>query len=211
MQLQQQTVEGWSGVLSDLAIKRAAALDHVERLRGEKKALALEAALGGADARKRLEKINSELSLAALRLDDMEQAVIQAESKKQGAQQAEADAVEQERRLRISAALSQYLGHVREIDDAMQVLATKFTQAHQALDRGESLMTGAERGPLQQLRSLWGATLAAAHFGLDGFIGLGPQAAHQTHRKPLAEFTASYLESWTGPQPKGADDGEQTR
>jgi site-specific recombinase XerD len=56
------TVDGWSGVLADLAAKRQAARDRTERLRTQKQALALEAAMGGGDARKRLKDINAELA-----------------------------------------------------------------------------------------------------------------------------------------------------
>ena len=52
--LQTTTVEGWSGVIADLAAKRQRAAEHTERLRVEKQQLALEAATGGGAAKKRL-------------------------------------------------------------------------------------------------------------------------------------------------------------
>ena len=62
----QNTTAKWEGVLADLAVKQQASRDHTERLRIQKQELALEAALGGSDARRRLEKINAELARLAL-------------------------------------------------------------------------------------------------------------------------------------------------
>src|ERR1035437_3785956 len=39
-QLAENTVDGWSGVIADLAAKRQAARDHTERLRAQKQELA---------------------------------------------------------------------------------------------------------------------------------------------------------------------------
>lgn len=48
----------------------------------------------------------------------------------------------------------------------MRLLASRFTAARQKLDRAEALPSAQERVPVQQLRSLFGGTLAAAHYGL---------------------------------------------
>ena len=42
----------------------------------------------------------------------------------------------------------------------------------------EALMTSTERAPVNQLRTLWGVTVAAANFSLGEYIQLDPQASH---------------------------------
>jgi hypothetical protein len=195
----ENTPARWEGILADLAVKRQAARDHAEQLRAQKQELALEAALGGGDARKRLEKINGELAKLALEGDDWSAAITQAEQAKRQAECAEAEAAECDRREQIGAALKHYLAEVREIDVGFAMLAAHFAAAKQSLDMAEGLMTGTEGQPLQQLRSKWGATLAAAFAGLGKYIELGPASMHTQHRQPLAQFAASFTDRWTKP------------
>src|ERR1035441_4277280 len=93
--LQTNTVEGWSGVIADLSTKQQAAKDHLNRLRKQKEELSLEAALGGANAKKKLDKINSELARLTLEADDWASAISRAETEKGRAE--ESAAAEQER------------------------------------------------------------------------------------------------------------------
>ena len=79
MQLAENTVTGWNGVLADLAQKQQAAKDHLNQLRKQKAELSLEAALGSADAKKKLDRINSELGRLVLEADDFDSAIHQAE------------------------------------------------------------------------------------------------------------------------------------
>src|SRR5579872_357518 len=147
------TVEGWGGVIADLAGKRLAASERVQALRSEKKALALEAAMGGAEAQKKLAKANSALTTAAFELDDLEQAILQAEGERKQAEQGAAEIAEKARQEQIVANLKQYLGAVQEIDAGLHLLAQRFAVAKQNLDRAEALMNADERRPIQQLRS----------------------------------------------------------
>lgn len=55
----------------------------------------------------------------------------------------------------------------------MRLLASRFTAARQMLDRVEALLSAQERVPVQQLRSLFGGTLAAARYGLGDFRNWG--------------------------------------
>jgi chromosome segregation ATPase len=196
MQVAENTVEGWGGVIADLAAKRQAAEENVGRLRAQKQELALEAAMGSGDAKKRLAAVNAELTRAAFEMDDLETALARAEGEKQTAGQVEAADAERQRKARIGESLKQYLAAVLEIDDALQLAATRFTAARQTLDTAESLMTAPECQPLQQLRSQWGPTLAAAHYGLGEFIELGRASAHTPHRQRLEAFTVPFVEPW---------------
>lgn len=191
-----ETVQGWSGVLADLTAKRQSARDHLEQLRAQKKDLALEAAMGSTDAKRKLDKTNAELNKLAFELDDSDMAIAQAEAQKQQAEAVEATTAEQQRREQIAVNLGQYFVAVQEIDDGLRLLAARFAVARQHLDRAEVLMIGQERAPFVQLRSLWGATLAAAHFGLGDHIQLGDRAANYAHRQPLASYAAPFVKDW---------------
>ena len=65
----------------------------------------------------------------------------------------------------------------------MRLLASRITAARQMRDRAEALMSAQERVPVPQLRSLFGGTLAAAHYGLGDFLQLGQQSTYVTHRQ----------------------------
>jgi DNA repair exonuclease SbcCD ATPase subunit len=188
MQLTENTVDGWSGVLTDLAAKRQAARDRTERLRTQKQELALEAAMGGTDAKKRLKEINGELAKADLEAADWTSAIAQAEQSKRQAERAEAETADRVRHEQIAAHLEAYLKDVREIDAGLAALVEHFQSAKQSLDAAEALMVGSEGTPIQQLRSAFGPTLAAAHAGLGKFIELGASAGHIQHRQPLERF-----------------------
>jgi hypothetical protein len=132
----ENTAPKWEGVIADLSAKQQASRDHAEQLRLEKQKLALEAAMGGTDARKRLAAINAELAKAALEGDDWDAAITQAETAKGQAEHAEAEAADLARYETIGVSLMQYLAEVREIDAGLAALAAHFQAAKQALGRG---------------------------------------------------------------------------
>jgi DNA repair exonuclease SbcCD ATPase subunit len=200
MQLQENTVQGWSGVVNDLSTKQQAAKDHLNLLRKQKEELSLEAALGSADAKKKLDKINYELGRLALDAGDLDSAIRKAEEAKRQAAQAEAETAERNRHQQIGAHLEKYLAEVREIDKGLERLVEHFTSSRQALDAAESLMTSTESTPIQQLKSFFGPTLSAAHFGVGKYIELGATARHIIHRQPLARFAAGFCDRWLSNQ-----------
>jgi DNA repair exonuclease SbcCD ATPase subunit len=209
VQLTANTVNGWSGVLADLAAKQQAAREHTERLRTQKQALALEAAMGSPDARKRLAQINQELAKLALESTDLDAALTQAEQSRLQAEAEQAEQAERARNKQITVHLEQYLKEVREIDKDFAQLASHFLAAKSAQDAAEALMTREERTPLQQLRSKFGPTLAAAHVGLGNHIELGPASMHIPHRQPLAAFAAPFTDRWTkAPHHQEASSGD---
>lgn len=81
----------------------------------------------------------------------------------------------------------------------MRLLASRFTAARQTLDRAEALLSAQERVPVQQLRSLFGGTLAAAHCGLGDFPQLGQQSTYVTHRQTYARFVMGLIDRWVEP------------
>src|ERR1017187_3112951 len=200
MQQLTETVENtpakWEAVIADLAAKRQAARDHTERLRTQKQELALEAAMGGTDARKRLAAINAELAKLTLEADDWDSAITQAEHAKLQAERAESEAADRDRHQQIGAHLEAYLAEVREIDSGIAALVERFQSAKQALDAAEALMVGTEAAPIQQLRTTFGPTLAAAHAGLGRHGELGSASQHIRHRQPLSQFVLPFTDRW---------------
>lgn len=196
MHLQTNTTEGWSGVIADLTTRQKTAKDHVERLQTERQRLALEAAMGGTDAKKRLAAINQELEKAARDGDDFDSAIKQASSAKQQAAVTEAEAAEHDRRVKISVSMRRYRDQVVKIDAGLAALVEHFGAATQCLDEAEALMTSREAEPLRQLRSAFAPTLAAAHAGLGRYIELGHAAQHIQHRKTFTAYAAIFIDGW---------------
>ena len=95
---------------------------------------------------------------------------------------------------------------IRAVDQALMDLCASLTQAQALLQAATTLMTPQERVPFQQLASKWGGTLASAHFGLDQYISLGPEAQHRHHRQPLEDFVTPFVGNYgwaDAPQPQG--------
>ena len=193
----------WEGVLANLTTKQQAAREHLERLQTEKKRLALEAAMGGVDARKRLEKINAELSKLSLESTDWDAAIAQAQSARVKAAATEAEAAERDRRAKISESLKRYYAEVLKIDAGLAALVEHFKAATHCLDDAESLMTSTESQYARQLRTVFGPTLAAAHYNLGRYIELGPTARHIQDRAPLEAYVRPRVSGWVDEQQKG--------
>lgn len=88
----------------------------------------------------------------------------------------------------------------------MRLLASRFTAARQMLDRAEALLSAQERVPVQQLRSLFGGTLAAAQYGLGDFPQLGQQSTYLTHRQePVGPRDEREKEVINGPRNQPPD------
>jgi chromosome segregation ATPase len=203
MHLAEHTTQDWNNVLADLAAKRQRARDHTDRLRTQKQELALESAMGGGDAKKRLKEINAELAKLTLEGDDFDAALRQAEGAKVKAQRAEAEAAERDRRAKIGESMRAYRDQVLKIDGALAALVEHFTAATANLDAAEALMTATESQYIRQLRTVFGPTLAASRFGLGRFIELGPTARHIQDRQPLEEYARPRISGWVDEQQEG--------
>jgi hypothetical protein len=194
--LTEQTVDGWSGVITDLTAKRQNHIERLTKLRQQKADISLEAAMGSPAAKTKLTKINEELHHLMIQAEDFDSAIAHAEAKKHAAENAEADTAEQERQARITESLVRFNDHVQQIDLFMQDLVNHLSAAMQELERAEVDMTADERTPMQMLHGEWGPTLAAAHYGLGTYIQLGDRSMHIQHRKPLEQFVRSFIERW---------------
>ncbi len=202
-----RTVEEWRAIITGLTVKRQAAATHVEALRAEKRDLAPQrSAMGGADAKKKLDRINQELARADLEAEDFHAAIARAEAGERQSKQDAAAEAERTRMAQLRRDMQAYEGKTKEIDDCLRLLSSRFAEARVILDRAESIMTSQERTPIQQLRSRFGPTLAATHAGLAAFIELGPTAANIPHRQPLAQFTAAFTAGYTTAEKNGKGD-----
>jgi hypothetical protein len=68
-------------------------------------------------------------------------------------------------------------------------------------------MVGREAAPIRQLRTAFGATLAAAFHGLDKFLELGPASQNIKDRQPLEGFAKNFVDRWLTPnQEEGTND-----
>jgi chromosome segregation ATPase len=193
----------WEGVIADLAAKQQASQEHNERLRTQKQELALEAAMGSTDAKKRLKEINAELAKLALEGDDFDAAIRQAESAWTNAEHAEAEAAEHDRRAKIGESMKCYRDSVSRIDAGLAALVEHFKAATANLDAAEALMTATESQYIRQLRTVFGPTLAASHFGLGRFLELGPTARHIQDRQPLEAYARPRISGWVDDQQEG--------
>ena len=98
-------VERWQGVIADLNKKRETAEGRIEKLKGRKSPLTLKAHTGDEKARVKLDTLNVELLAERQGLEDLEEAVRQAEAELAKAQDALA-AEEEAARLRLLSALA---------------------------------------------------------------------------------------------------------
>ena len=100
-QLVENTPSQWQTVIADLTTKQQAAREHIESLRKQKQELALEAAMGGSDAKKKLDKANGELARLTLESDDWDSAIATARSRLADSQASVAAEAERARRSEI--------------------------------------------------------------------------------------------------------------
>jgi hypothetical protein len=122
--------------------------------------------MGNEDARKRSQKLAAEINHLALEVYEIAMALTQANGEKTKAQATAKAEEERQRQEALTNAVSAYYAEVQKIDQALEKLATRCKSADEKLQSAESLMSPDERTPIQQLYSLFGRTLAAAHFGL---------------------------------------------
>jgi chromosome segregation ATPase len=203
MQLQENTPAQWATVIADLAAKRQSTLAHLEELCQEKKSLALDAAMGNEEARKRLQKVNAEIHKLAMDVDDFEVALSNANGEKQKAQATANAKEERQRQEELRDSVRLYFEEVKKIDQALKQLAARFQSARVALQSADSQMTPEERTPIQQLYTLFGSTLAASFHGLGEYIELGRSAGvNPIHRQPLWKYVYSFVDRWI-PTPNG--------
>jgi chromosome segregation ATPase len=138
--IHENTIDDWSGVVADLTAKRQAAHEHLQQLRAQKRELALEAAMGGGEAKKRLERTNAELSKLAFEIDDWDVAIVQAQAEKEQAEKSLAEVAEQARQKELSMLALAAVRHAAEYTASLRQAvkagaALKMVVAHWSMRR----------------------------------------------------------------------------
>jgi hypothetical protein len=196
---------GWAVVIAELEGKHQSAQDHLQQLRAQKHELALDASTGGEEARKRLNRVNADLAKLSLEIDDLSMAIRAAQDQKKSAEDAVSAENEKQRQQNIATSMAQCHAWSQRVDEIMRDLASAFSEVRANLNEAEILMNDRERVPVQQLRTLFGPTLACAFYGLGDFIQLGQQATYITHRQPYARFVMGLIDRWIQ---RGEDEAE---
>jgi hypothetical protein len=192
------SAQDWQEVIAELQQKIDTARQELTELEAEQASMSLDSELGSKEAQLRVAQLTKEIAKLQSSAGITLAAVVHANARLQEDQAREAQEKETQRRQAIQAGMREYMTAVRTIDQNLMNLCHSFTQAKEILQRATGLMTLTERPPFTQLQTLWGATLAAAHFGLGEFISLGPEAQHHRHRQSLEDYTATFTGSTYG-------------
>jgi len=187
---------GWSGLIAHLTAKRQSAAEHIEQLRTQKRELALEAAMGSADAKKRLKEINTELARVALDVDDFDMALKQAEAGRGQAEQAAAEAAQREREAEMGKLARQLLKKAAEYTAAAGAMCDAAegvkTLAHAMI----ALAKPEEMAGLNRLLEPAPYMRAAEHAGLRDHLEFRPYPGPREHVVALEEELALHLSRW---------------
>jgi hypothetical protein len=194
--LQTHTVEGWSGVIADLSTKQAAAKDHLEQLRKQKQELSLEAALGSADAKKKLDKINSELGRLTLEADDFDSAIRQAETAKSQAATMEATRVEKVRQEKLSTLAATAVGHARDFTKALEEAVQAGAATKQTIKEMLKIASNQEAPALDRLLAPGIFMRGAEHAGLRSHLEFAAYNGERSHVVALEDALSGFLERW---------------
>jgi len=192
----ENTPGNWGGIIDDLTTKRQAAHRHLEQLRAQKRELALEAAMGGGDAKKRLEKTNAELSKLAFEIDDWDVAITQAQAAKEQAEKSAAEAAERARQEELSVLAATAVRHAAEFSaslrQAVKVGATLKMVIANMLGRA----TPDERPYLSRLLEAGPFMRAAEHAGLKAHMEFQGYPGPRDHVVALEDALAILLDRW---------------
>lgn len=198
-----ETIEGWQQVITDLASKRQAAQDHAERLRGEKRGLALEAVMGSAEAKKRLDKINNDLGRFEREAEDWDAAIARAEGEKQKASEIATAKAEEARQAELRKLAAVAFQHAREFDTAAHKAAEAGAKVKAALQAIEQSTRPDERQGFAQFVGppfigCGSYYTALQRAGFPALVDMPHGAGHS-----LEEQTAGALAAWLPAKPKG--------
>lgn len=187
----------WESIITDLTAKQQTAREHVEQLRTQKRDLALEAAMGGADARKKLEKANAELARLTLESDDWDAAIAQAQRHLADAREAEAAEAEKKRKAEMRALASTVVRHAEEFTSSLRQ-ATKAGEALKLVIRNMIARANPqERVHLDQLLQTGGPYMRAAeHAGLRAHIEFMGYPGPREHILALEDAISIHLGGW---------------
>src|SRR5262249_51102931 len=152
----------------------------------------------------KLERSRAEVARLTQEADDLDVALASARVQKVMAEESAAAEADRVRKQQIGAAMTDYVQHCREVDDAMLALAARFTEAKKARARAESLMSDEERRGLGHFDPAISATLAATGFSLRDFLLLDGRFISRHNPAnfiPLAQAATRAVSGWLEPQP----------
>ena len=118
----------WSKTITDLTASREQKARQIDELKAKKRPLTLSAHTGDAKARAKLDKLNTVLLAAMQDLEDLDEAVSQAQAKLADAERALAEKKEAERLRRLSALAQKRVDAAIKVDEQLQALATALTE-----------------------------------------------------------------------------------
>jgi hypothetical protein len=186
------TAEDWQRVCDHLQEDITSANTLVAGIDNQITGLALDAELGDPEAKTKIAQLRKDADRierdAVLKVAALSHGRI----KLKETAQKEAEQRKAQRREAIQSTLRQYMAGVRTVDQKTMDLVHAHVQARALLDKAMDLMTPQERVPFTQLMSKWGGTLSVAHYGLDQFVSLGPEAQFRHHRQSYEDFATPF-------------------
>jgi hypothetical protein len=188
------SVQHWTEVIAQLTTKQQQANQHIERLRAEKRSLALEAALGSEPAKKKLDKINAELTKLAFDADDFVVAIAAATAEKQRAEQAVKDAEERQWHSELCKIAGTAIAAAAKYTEAVRSAVTAGRAAREAL-RAMTMLTKSDSN-LQRLLDSSPFMRTAEFEGLREFLEFAPYRGPKEHLGPLESEFESLLGRW---------------
>jgi hypothetical protein len=121
-------VARWRKTLDDLGSQKTEAQQRVDDLKEKKRPLTLKAHTGDKEARGKLDAINSDLMAASQDLEDLDEAVSQAEGNLAEAERVVNEALEAERLRALSDLAEQRVGVAEKIEEQLHELAATLSE-----------------------------------------------------------------------------------
>jgi flagellar motor protein MotB len=198
-----ETATNWNTTIDGMTAQRAHALETLAQLRAEKAKLALEAAMGGVEAQRKLAKINAKLNEIALDVDTWEQALAEAESKRREVEALRAREAGTARQAELSTLASTAMRHAAEFTDALRQAVKAGASLKLVVQNMLARASDTERPYLDRLLEAGPFMRAAEFVGLRSHLEFAPYPGPQAHILALEDALAVYLSRWLQP-PEGS-------
>jgi hypothetical protein len=155
-----ESVQAVEANIADLERKQAAIVARGRELQDERAGVSYSAHTGDAQARQRLDELNRESAEHASELQSINEALRSARTKLDQARAAESVAADRKRALALRAALKDFAGHARALDDALAIFADQGAALLETLIKMQQL--GSVAPSHEQLLALGRRALLAA-------------------------------------------------
>lgn len=196
MQLTENAPAKWESVIADLTDKQKAARENAELLQTERQNLALEAAMGGADAKKKLDKANAELARLTAEAEDRETAIRQAQQRLGAAREAEASKAEHARRNELEILAATAIHHAEEFTASLRQASSAGAQLKLIVRNMILRATPAEQAQLNRLLEPGIYMRAAQHAGLRSHLEFAGYTGLPEHIVSLEAALKVHLGRW---------------